>query len=63
MSPPSLPCATARARTSSTWVRAPFGDTAPRNTAAAFRAANSRPRSDDPAWQWIGVRCGKASER
>ena len=33
------------------------------NTHSAWVAANSRPRSDEPAWKSSGVRCGEGSER
>ena len=32
-------------------------------THSAWVAANSRPRSDEPAWKRSGVRCGEGSER
>ena len=63
MSPARRPNFAARARTSRTWCIAPTGSRAAMKIASAFRAANSRPRSEEPAWNSTGVRCGEGSER
>ena len=54
-------CATARARKSDTSAAAAGFEACRMNTHSAWRAANARPRSEEPAWNRTGVRCGDGS--
>ena len=57
------PAATALARTLSTWALVAALFCPLMNTHSAWRPANTRPRSELPAWNSTGVRWGEGSHR
>ncbi len=57
------PAATALARTLSTWARVAALFWPLMNTHSACCPANCKPRSELPAWNSTGVRCGDGSQR